>query len=181
MSQYTAIANVPMFIWLLGEEPQKEHLLCIEHGGERIRIKNTVAANWREFAIFLHLNEGNDLDAEFDGCFRDPLRMAVRVFDLYLANERDLNPTVNPSWKEILEALKKMKQNELVKKLEVYFLSEATRLVMSAGQQDAGSQQVPEAMDAQQWSKLALPKFAFMNPVQNTFRRSKLKCTCNAY
>ena len=113
-------------LWLshvLGEKPQKEQFLLIEHNGDKIRIKNAVAAHWKEFAIFLHLDQGNDLDAEFEHCSHEPFRMADRIFDLYLNNKRDLNPPVNPSWKEVLEALRNMKEMELVRKLEAYFHS----------------------------------------------------------
>jgi len=119
-----------VYFTVLGEKPQKEQFLLIEHNGDRIRIRDTVAGQWREFAIFLHLDKGNNLDAEFDRCFRDPFKMADRVIDLYLNNERDLTPPVNPSWKEVLEALRKMKQMELVRKLEVYFSSSSSEAGM---------------------------------------------------
>ena len=106
----------------------------IEHDGDRIRIRDTVAAQWRDFAIFLHLDEGNNLDAEFDRCFHDPFKMADRMIDLYLNNERDLAPPVNPSWKEILEALRKMRQMELVRKLEDYLSSSSDEAGMVLSQ-----------------------------------------------
>ena len=105
----------------------------IEHNGDIIRIKNTVAAHWKEFAIFLRLDQGNDLDAEFEHCSYEPFRMADRIFDLYLNNKRDLNPPVNPSWKEVLEALREMKKMELVRKLEAYFHSSSDKAGMVFG------------------------------------------------
>lgn len=108
---------------LSGDRPQNEQFLLIEHGGDQIRIRDRVAAKWREFATYLHLDKVNNLDAEFDRCFNDPFKMADRVIELYLNNARDLNPPVDPSWEEVLEALRKMKEMELVRKLEAYLSS----------------------------------------------------------
>lgn len=113
----------------VAEKPRREQLQLIEHGDKKIRVRNSIAARWTEFAIYLRLHEGNDLDALFDQCFRDPFRMADKVFKLYIDNQRDLNPPVPPSWNEILDALKKMREMELVKYLQEYFFSEAIRLV----------------------------------------------------
>ena len=53
--------------------------------------------------------------------------MADKVFELYIQrNQLDMDPPVPPSWKEILDALKKM---ELVKNLQEYLFSEAICLV----------------------------------------------------
>ena len=95
----------------------------IEHDGDKIRIRDAVAEHWKDFAVYLHLDKGNNLNAEFDCCSHDSFKMADRVIELYLNNERDLTPPVNPSWTEVLEALRKMKLMELVRKLETYFNS----------------------------------------------------------
>ena len=55
--------------------------------------------------------------------------MADKVFELYIRNQRDMDPPVLPSWKKILDALKKMREMELVKNLREYLFSEAICLV----------------------------------------------------
>ena len=113
----------------VAKKPQREQFHLIEHGHKKIHVRNSIAARWNEFAIFLRLYEGNSLDALFDQCFRDPFRMADKLFELYIGNKRVLDPPVPPSWNEILDALKKMREMELVKNLQEYFFSEAIRLV----------------------------------------------------
>ena len=113
----------------VAEKPRSEQFHLIKHGDKKIRVRNTVAARWSEFAIYLYLDKGNDLNALFSQCFKDPFGMADKLFELYIGNQRDIAPPVPPSWKEVLDALENMREMELVRDLQEYFFSEAIRSV----------------------------------------------------
>ena len=84
-----------------------------------------MAAKWKDFAIALYLDKGNPLEALFEECFCKPIRMAGKLCDLYLNNERDREPRTLPSWRELLDALRRIKEHELVRKLDEYLYSKA--------------------------------------------------------
>ena len=121
-------------LMFLDEEPSLLEMTEIKYNDKLIRIKNTVAANWTEFAIALRLDKGNNLDALNDQCFRDPFKMTNKLCDLYLANNRELDPPIQPSWRELLEALRVIRQGELVRKLNEYFSYEALRRAVKVQQ-----------------------------------------------